>query len=85
MEILKQALTWHDGKEPSERGDKIIIYKVENESCITDYDAPLDGKFAGCVIIAWAYINIGEIKTAIANMNVDSSWLEFLHKNAIKK
>ena len=82
MEILEQKIVWHDGKEPSEKGEKLIYYKRDGIATILNFDKPLDGKFASYGIIAWAYIDTSVIKTAIANKNIDTSWLEFLHNNA---
>ena len=82
MGILKQTLTWHDGNEPSQQGDKLLICKSGDDVFTRSSELPLNGKYAWYDVIAWAYIDINDIKTALANANVDRSWLEFLHKNA---
>ena len=85
MEILKQTLTWHDGKEPSECGDKLLLCKEKDKVITRATDLPLrDGKYAWHDVIAWAYVNVGEVETAFANMNIDKGWLVFLYNNAIK-
>lgn len=86
MKVLKQTtLTWHDGKESSKFGEKLLICSDKDGIITRGTNLPLNGKYAWYDVIAWAYIDINDIKTAIANANVDSSWLEFLHNNAIKK